>query len=246
MATVVVQRGHCFRVTGATGAAGEQEFTRLSADRAAAHLAAAGHRPVIINADVPDAAYEGDLFVAIHYDSSTNPAARGASVGYQTPEGEQFAQAWKRRYRELGWTGGFRPDNYTAALAGYYGVRHAVAEGNRRAIIVEAGFGSSPLDRQLLAAPDGPDRVGRSIARAVVDIAGTPAPSPTPVPPAIEELPDMFLYHGPQTPVFFCDGGLSVGLNEATDLDTFRSQGVKMFSLDADTFAKFHQRFPGD
>ena len=55
MALVVVQRGHCFRTSGATGAPGEQEFTRQAADRAAAHIHAAGHRARIINADVPDA-----------------------------------------------------------------------------------------------------------------------------------------------------------------------------------------------
>lgn len=69
-----------------------------------------------------------------------------------------------------------------------------------------------------------------------------PAP-PTPDPS--QEVDDMFLYSGPGTPVFFCHAGMSVGLNEATDMPTFTDQDVKHFKLDADTFAKFQQRFPG-
>ena len=245
MGLVIVQRGHCFRTTGATGAPGEQAFTEAAADRAELHIEAAGHQCRVINADVPDDSYRGDLFVAIHYDSSDNPAARGASVGYQTPEGNLFAQAWKRHYTRLGWTGGFRPDNYTAALHGYYGTRHAVEVGTRRAFIAEAGFGSSPADAALMAPPEGTDRVGRAIAAAVIDIIGPgTVPAPTPV-PDLEELPDMFLYSGPNTPVFFCDSGASVGLNEATDMPTFVEQKVKHFKLDGDTYLKFRDRFPG-
>jgi peptidoglycan recognition protein len=66
--------------------------------------------------------------------------------------------------------------------------------------------------------------------------------------PAIElpeEESEMFLYSAPNEPVFFCDGGVSVGINEPTDLETFLTQKVKHFKLDNDTFAKFRQRFPG-
>lgn len=177
MALIVVQRGHCFRTTGATGAPGEQEFTKAAADRVVHHVRALGHQVRVINADVSQALYGGDLFVALHYDSSNSPAARGASVGWQTAEGRRFSDAWKRAYVAAGWTGGFRDDNYTAALGGYYGVRRAVAEGNRRAFIAEAGFHSSPLDAALLAAPEGPDRVGRAVAAAVAEILGDPSPA---------------------------------------------------------------------
>jgi hypothetical protein len=70
------------------------------------------------------------------------------------------------------------------------------------------------------------------------DLRGQPIPEP-------EELPDMFLYGSPGKPVFFCDAGKSVGLNESTDVPTFRDQGVPYFALDDDTFAKFRERFPG-
>lgn len=190
MALVVVQRGHVGRKTGATGAPGEQQFAIEAAERARHHVTRIGHRVRIVDADPPSSAYTGDAFVAIHYDSSTASSARGASVGYQTPEGKAFASAWKRHYAANGWSGGFRPDNYTAALAGYYGVRKAVAQGNRRAIIVEAGFHSNPEDRALLASPAGPDRVGVAIAAALVDLLGATCP-PGPQPPGLPAYPGL-------------------------------------------------------
>lgn len=178
MSLLVVQRGHVPRTTGATGAPGEQQFAIATADRVKIRVNAIGHTVRIINADVPDSSYKGDAFVALHYDSSSSPSAHGASVGYQSPEGKQFATLWKAHYVRNGWTRGFRGDNYTAALAGYYGVRRAVSVGNRRAFISEAGFHSNPEDAALLKAPAGPDRVAIAIAAAVVDIFGAKCPAP--------------------------------------------------------------------
>jgi N-acetylmuramoyl-L-alanine amidase len=185
MVLVVLQRGHVPRTSGATGAPGEQDFAIAAAARAATHLRALGHQVRIIDADVANEHYRGDFFVALHYDSSTNPNARGASVGYQSAEGQVFATVWKRHYEAAGWPR-FRPDNYTPALAGYYGVRRAVAAGNRRAFIAEAGFHSNAQDAALLAEPAGPDRVGRAIAAAVAELA----PAPPPIPPT-HEVDDM-------------------------------------------------------
>lgn len=186
MTLVVVQRGHVPRTSGATGAPGEQAFAIAAADRTRVHARAVGFDVRIIDADPPVDAYRGDVFVALHYDSSTSPSAHGASVGWQTAEGRDLASAWKRHYTANGWTRGYRPDNYTAALGGYYGVRRAVSGGNRRAVILEAGFHSNPDDAALLAAPAGPDRVGRAVAAALVDLYGAkcpPAPAPAGVPP---------------------------------------------------------------
>lgn len=186
MALLVVQRGHCYRTSGATGAPGEQEYATAAADRVKARVTAVGHTVRIINADVADSAYRGDAFVALHWDSSTDPAAHGASVGYQTPEGRRFADYWKRHYVANGWTRGFRPDNYTKALAGYYGVRHARENGNRCAFISEAGFQSNSGDRSLMSGAKGPDRVAIAVAAAMVDIFGAkcpPAPSTVKIPP---------------------------------------------------------------
>lgn len=78
--------------------------------------------------------------------------------------------------------------------------------------------------------------------QAIRDAVSNPT---LPSPPLEEEEDQMFLYSAPNEPAFFCDGGVSVGINEAADLETFVAQKVKHFRLDADTFAKFRQRYPG-
>jgi hypothetical protein len=192
---------------------------------------------------VPDSSYRGDLFVALHYDSSTNPSARGASVGYQTPEGNRFAQAWKRHYVANGWTGGFRGDNYTAALAGYYGVRHAVAQGNRRAFISEAGFHSNPGDAALLAAPGGPDRVGRAVAAAVAEIMGQAIPTP----PANgsdeedeKEFLEMLMVQSKESgAVLLVTGGATVLIVSNAEKDAHVAIGIPLLAVSGNQFRHY-------
>lgn len=166
MPVLVVQQGHCFRKAGATGTTGEQAYAVRVAEACVRLLAGRGGWQVKRTL-ADENAYRGDAFVAIHCDGSTNAAARGASVGYRTPEGQAFGQAWKRAYATRGWSGGFRPDNYTEPLSGYYGTRQAVAAGNRRAFIAECGFRTNPADRALLDGPGGPDRVALAIGDAL-------------------------------------------------------------------------------
>lgn len=178
MALIVCQAGHYPRKSGATGTGGldadptEQEFTIAAATACARHLRAAGHECRVIWADVAESQYRGDAFVAIHCDGSTSRSARGASVGYRTSEGADLAARFKRRYQAEGWSGGWRPDNYTSALAGYYGTRHAVAQGTRRAFIAEAGFLTNPGDEALLSLPHGPERFARALTATVVEVFG--------------------------------------------------------------------------
>jgi hypothetical protein len=178
MSLIVVQAGHYRRTTGATGTGGldgdptEQEFNIVAAQACVEEIEKLGHRARLIWADVPDESYRGDGFVAIHCDGSTSRSARGASVGYRNNAGHDFAQAWKKAYYDEGWRG-FRPDNYTAALAGYYGVKHAVNVGNSVAFIAEAGFLTSPEDEALLSLPEGPHRFARAVAKAVKDVFGS-------------------------------------------------------------------------
>lgn len=200
MSIVVCQMGHVGRTSGATGTAGEQKFTAECGQRVALRVGKLGHIVHLLKADVPLAMYEGDLFVAIHADGASNREVHGASVGYRTPEGRTFAESWRRHYIQNGWTGGFKGDNYTAALAGYYGVRNAVNQGNRRAFILEAGFlsnlpDSDPNveDAQLLASPKGPDRVAIAVAAAVVDMVGAKCP-PSPHPAGIPAYPGLVSY----------------------------------------------------
>lgn len=172
MPVLIIQQGHCYRRTGATGTEGEQAYATEVANACIRLLGGVGGwrvNPTL--ADEND--YRGDAFVAVHCDGSTNPAARGASVGYRTPDGQALGQAWKRAYAARGWPGPFRPDNYTDALSGYYGVRNAVSAGTRRAVIIECGFMTSPLDRAALLGP-GVDRV----ALAIGDALGITRPAP--------------------------------------------------------------------
>lgn len=180
MARVLLQMGHCFRKTGATGTNGidgdpsEQEFAQAACLAAAPMLRTAGHSPVVMDADEPSSMYAGyDAFVAVHCDGSTSEGARGASIGYRTAEGAHLGAVFKQAYADLGWKG-FRPDNYTAALAGYYGVREAVQAGTLYAVIIEAGFLTNPTDEALLTPPGGSQRLARSITAAVNAVFGAP------------------------------------------------------------------------
>lgn len=151
MTDVIVQLGHCFRKTGATGTSGlyggrrrtEQEFASKVGYRMVEHLNAAGITAKAVLADDPIPASK--VFVALHQDGSENHAARGASVGYpSTGRGRELGQTWKAMYQLAGWPSGFRPDNYTAALRGYYGFRRSTAPTR---LLIEHGFATNPSDQ---------------------------------------------------------------------------------------------------
>jgi hypothetical protein len=201
---LVVQMGHVGRppVPGSVGTAREQDNARKAADAVVRHVhGKAGWGVNVINAD-PDygvndrhkamggnpARYRGDAFAALHCDGSTSTSSRGASFGYQTSEGALFASMVWRAYVAGGWpASSLKPDNYTTALAQYYGVATAVRQGNRRAIIFEMGTTTNPSDRALLESAEGYDRVGRAVAVALgINI---PAPAPAPEPIRREDLP---------------------------------------------------------
>jgi hypothetical protein len=166
MPILVVEKGHCYRTTGSTGTTGEQDYATLAANTIAAIIH--GKEGWEVRQKLADAgSYSGDAFVAVHCDGSTNSTARGSSVGFQNNEGSTFGQAWMNGYAALGWTGGFRPPNYTEGLAEYYGVRNAISVSNRRAIIVECGFMTNPDDKALMTGPGGPERVANAIAFAL-------------------------------------------------------------------------------
>lgn len=160
---LVVQMGHSGRTSGATGAPGEMAFTEAVGAACVRLLNQGGWSVRAIPADPAASAYRGDAFVAVHADGSTNPAIRGASVGYQTAQGGDLAHAWMAAYARRGFTGPWHPDNYTVNLAQYYGVRTAVQEGNRAACIIEAGTITNAEDRALMD----PDRVALAIGDAL-------------------------------------------------------------------------------
>jgi hypothetical protein len=182
--TVVLQRGHVPRTTGATGTAGidgnptEQTFAIAAAEATKRRLEAVpGVAVRVIDADVPNASYAGDAFVAIHCDGNVNASAHGASLGWQSPEGKAFGDLWKRAYTDAGWTRGWRADNNTPGLGSYYGVRLAIQQGNRVAICCECGFLTNREDEALLTPPGGAERFATAIEQAVLGYFGITTPS---------------------------------------------------------------------
>lgn len=163
---LVVQMGHSGRTSGKTGAPGERDFTEAVGAACFRLLNGRGGWSVrLIAADVAASEYRGDGFVAVHADGSTNPGVRGASYGYQTVEGRSAAEGWAAAWRES-YDGPWNPPNYTTNLAQYYGVREAVAAGNRRAFILEAGTITNAEDRVLLTSIVGVESVARSVGAA--------------------------------------------------------------------------------
>ncbi|MGH8575353.1 MAG: N-acetylmuramoyl-L-alanine amidase [Gammaproteobacteria bacterium] len=170
MPTLVVQMGHTGRPPnpGSVGTAGEQDFARAAGAACTRLLDGRGGWAVrLVLADPPLSSYRGDAFVAIHCDGSLSSASRGASLGHQTSEGRELAHAIRAAYERCGWSGGWKPDNYTSALSGYYGVRNAVGQGNRRSMIFETGTMTNTADRALLLGPGGHDRVALAVGNAL-------------------------------------------------------------------------------
>lgn len=182
MATIVVQKGHCFRKSGATGTAREQEFTNACGDVLAGKLKGLGHTVHVVLADTPAPYPASDAFISLHTDGSTSQSRRGASVGYPDEAGAVLARAWKRAHSRLGFPGGFLKDNYTAALRSYYGYSRARA---KRRFLAEHGTTTNPADREWLFANI--DLCAQAHVDAIGEVLGhptSPTPSPTPIPPS--------------------------------------------------------------
>lgn len=171
MADVVVQMGHVPRKSGATGTHREQEFTRAVGPLLRWTLAERGHHVHLIGADDPVPA--SDVFIALHTDGSTNPARRGASVGYPDDAGGQLASAWKRAHQRHGYPAGFLRDNYTEGLRQYYGFGRSTA---RWRFLAEHGTTTNTDDAQWLF--NHLEQVVAAHVDAVGEVVGHPATPP--------------------------------------------------------------------
>jgi hypothetical protein len=147
----------------------EWEVTLDIARRAAALLEAKGYEVEILPATVPPG-YRADLFIAIHADGFHSPAASGFSVGSPrrdaTGRAQAFADLLASRYLSAT---GLRHRVATRRMRGYYAFnarryRHALHP-STVAVILEAGFLTSPRDQALLIGT--PERSARGIAEAV-------------------------------------------------------------------------------
>lgn len=128
-ADVFIQAGHKGRTSGATGAVnsrvGLSELHDLGTITERATEVLREHGISVIHEDASlEGTYEVKLAVFCHFDGSTNPLEKRASVGYDDPSDAPAAQAWKEFYAHHLWTHGFHPDNFTSGLRGYYGFKH--------------------------------------------------------------------------------------------------------------------------
>jgi len=156
----------------------EWQVTLEIATRAANQLRELGYEVEVLPATVPPR-YRADLFIAIHADGFTDSSANGFAVGAPrndaTGRAAQFAEELARAYREAT---GLRMREATRRMRGYYAFnsrryQHAI-DPRTVGVIIETGFLTSPVDRQVIL--DAPDRSARGIVEAVTRFI--PAPSP--------------------------------------------------------------------
>lgn len=174
----------------------EWEITLEIARHAAELLAARGYEVEVLPTTVPPG-YRADLFIAIHADGFHSPAASGFSVAAPrrdaTGQGQAFADLLAGHYRAAS---GLRHRVATRRMQGYYAFnarryRHAL-DPRTPAVILEAGFLTSPSDREILF--HAPDRLAQGIAAAVEEFLPLahrlPNARPAAVPVTTEPLTD--------------------------------------------------------
>ena len=147
---LLVQMGHVGRKKGATGAFREIEFTQKLGNAMGLLLKGSGLKYRIMGADnwLKPEPNKAKIFMALHYDGSTNKNARGFSCGYKLGTNQRFKDTMAMSYKEFS---GFnqRPDNYTIGLKNYYGYKHVDAMWY---LVLEHGFGSNDIEREWMFA----------------------------------------------------------------------------------------------
>lgn len=144
---------------GHGGGLREVDVNRAVAAALAARLEMRGISVDLLAAKVP-ARYRADLVVSIHADSSLEAGRRGYKSAVFRPSRNPWDERLKSRLDEA-YLGGSRfPDddaNVTGDMLEYYAFNgrfhHSVAR-RTPAAIVELGYLSHPLDRELLRRPD--------------------------------------------------------------------------------------------
>jgi type II secretory pathway pseudopilin PulG len=178
---------HLVDHTGAYAAGvSEVDVNVAVAKLAAQRLYERGYSVEVLDATVPPN-YTTDLFLALHADGNAYASVRGFKAVSPwdwgaTSKSEAFVSLL---YEEYGKATGLPTDPRTSsAMANYYAFnpfkyRHAI---NRAvpAALLEMGFVTNPLDRQVLATEQ--DRVAWGIANAVDRYFRSGAAGPTPSP----------------------------------------------------------------
>ena len=134
---VVIQAGHEGRTTGNTGAQTKQyrevDWNILVADEVARLL----HSWDIEVKRVPAklSLMRANIAVSIHFDAAEKSCSSGASIGYENPASQAFAQEWKKVYKPY-FPFVWHRDNFTKTLSDYYGYRWIRAE---KFLVLELG-----------------------------------------------------------------------------------------------------------
>lgn len=151
---VVLQPGHFWRTSGATGSQGahiaERSLAAFLVQRIASSLEEDGYDVIVIPADGYPRPLDTQIFLAIHADGSDTPCASAPSMGYDDPSdalgvhavGFALATALGYSYDE------FMDDGFTKALREYYAFPHMRTtkfEG-----VLEVGELSCPEEEELL------------------------------------------------------------------------------------------------
>jgi hypothetical protein len=140
---VFIQAGHLNTPDDKTGASAswgnEIDWTPVVTNRATQLLRQAGIAVIKEDASIKNTnkRFEVKLAVFIHFDGSTNPAADGASVGYNDSSDSPAAQEWKQLYSKY-WPFGWNEDNYTNDLRNYYGFEHTITQDAE--VVLELGM----------------------------------------------------------------------------------------------------------
>jgi N-acetylmuramoyl-L-alanine amidase len=102
-------------------------------------------------------------FVAVHGDSSTDPASRGTSIFWLRENSVALANAVRARLRPLG-----------LGEAAFHARHLAVTDEARvPAVLVELGFVSNPTQERLLSTPSFQQREAQALYAAIVDTFGS-------------------------------------------------------------------------
>jgi hypothetical protein len=189
---------------GTSGLPGDQDdeinLTWRVADKAALLLIDAGYSVIREDAYF-DKTYDVKVFVALHFDGSGTPCSSGASLGYPagSPAGSNkpTADLWREAYAPY-FPFKWMPDNFTAALKGYYGygrVNTSIAE-----FLIEFGELTCPEQNAWLFDRVWDDYLAKLVAHVLDKSVGgnkiphpgdwkTVEPPPPPPPPEVDLAP---------------------------------------------------------
>ena len=121
---VIIQAGHEGRTCGNTGAEcklyREEDWNILVADEVAKTLRSWNIDVKRMPARVRFT--RAKIAVAIHFDGATTPCNSGASIGYPSEASYDFAQRWKKLYKNY-FPFKWHEDNFTNNLKNYYAYR---------------------------------------------------------------------------------------------------------------------------